>query len=91
MEKVKEQEHAVLHLSQQYDEFVKTKDEKLRTELLRELAIAFEFLTHVKDFFERHLKRTDLNMFEHYNYSVGLETTKILMNELSKLEKKLKE
>lgn len=91
MEKVKEQEHAVLHLSEQYDELVKTKDKNLKTEMLRELAIASEFLTHVKEFFERHLKRTDLNMFEHFNYSVGLETTKILMNELTKLEKKINE
>nr|XP_027199621.1 mite allergen Lep d 5-like [Dermatophagoides pteronyssinus]Q2L7C5.1 RecName: Full=Mite allergen Der p 21.0101; AltName: Full=Allergen Der p 21; AltName: Allergen=Der p 21.0101; Flags: Precursor [Dermatophagoides pteronyssinus]ABC73706.1 allergen precursor [Dermatophagoides pteronyssinus] len=88
--KIDQVEKGLLHLSEQYKELEKTKSKELKEQILRELTIGENFMKGALKFFEMEAKRTDLNMFERYNYEFALESIKLLIKKLDELAKKVK-
>nr|ABO84964.1 group 21 allergen [Dermatophagoides farinae]ABO84965.1 group 21 allergen [Dermatophagoides farinae] len=89
-EKMDQIEHGLLMLSEQYKELEKTKSKELKEQILRELTIAENYLRGALKFMQQEAKRTDLNMFERYNFETAVSTIEILVKDLAELAKKVK-
>nr|ABO84966.1 group 21 allergen [Dermatophagoides farinae] len=89
-EKIDQIEHGLLMLSEQYKESEKTKSKELKEQILRELTIAENYLRGALKFMQQEAKRTDLNMFERYNFETAVSTIEILVKDLAELAKKVK-
>ncbi|OTF75297.1 Group 21 mite allergen-like protein (coiled coil structural protein) [Euroglyphus maynei] len=89
-EKIDQVEKGLLHLSEQFKELEKTKSKELKEQILRELTVAENFMKGALKFLETESKRTDLNMFEKYNYEFTYESVKTLVKDLGELAKKVK-
>nr|ABO84967.1 group 21 allergen [Dermatophagoides farinae] len=89
-EKIDQIEHGLLMLSEQYKELEKTKSKELKEQILRELTIAENYLRGALKFMQQEAKRTDLNMFERYNFETAVSTIEILVKDLAELAKKVK-
>nr|ABO84968.1 group 21 allergen [Dermatophagoides farinae] len=89
-EKMDQIEHGLLMLSEQYKELEKTKSKELKEQILRELTIAENYLRGALKFMQQEAKRTDLNMFERYNFETAVPTIEILVKDLAELAKKVK-
>nr|2LM9_A Chain A, Blo t 21 allergen [Blomia tropicalis] len=84
-------EKFLLHITHEVDDLEKTgnKDEKAR--LLRELTVSEAFIEGSRGYFQRELKRTDLDLLEKFNFEAALATGDLLLKDLKALQKRVQD
>jgi len=80
-----ETEDLLLRLSAEVADLEKTKNKDEKDRTLREITIAEGFIKGSMGYFERELKRTDLDLVEKFNFEAGLVTLQILDKDLQAL------
>nr|ABH06350.1 Blo t 21 allergen [Blomia tropicalis] len=84
-------EKFLLHITHEVDDLEETgnKDEKAR--LLRELTVSEAFIEGSRGYFQRELKRTDLDLLEKFNFEAALATGDLLLKDLKALQKRVQD
>lgn len=71
VERFHQLEEFLLKLSEQVADLEKTHNKEEKARILREITIADGLILGGKNFFERELKRTDLDLVEKFNFEVS--------------------
>ena len=80
-----ELEDFLLKLSEQVADLEKTHNKEEKARIVREISAALTFTSGSHGFFERELKRTDLDLVEKFNFEAALATAQVLNKDLSAL------
>nr|AAX34059.1 Tyr p 5.03 allergen [Tyrophagus putrescentiae] len=78
-------EEFLLKLSEQVADLEKTKNREEKAKILREITIADGLVVGGRTYFEKELKRTDLDLVEKFNFEAVLATIGILDRDLKAL------
>ena len=85
IERYQQIERQLLILTEQVADLEKTKNKEEKARILREITENESFLDGSKGYYERELKRTDLDLIEKYNFDAALATISLLDKDLKTL------
>lgn len=91
MESLRHGEEQLLRLQEEIDLYDNAKEDEhkdvLKKQLLTKLKSGIAMTQEVQTYIKHELKRTDLNLFERFNYEVAEKSAQILELELKKAER----